>query len=240
MTMKFILGRKEGMTQLFDEDGAVVPVTVVTAGPCYVAQTKTRDNDGYSAVQLAFVEKKLQRASKPLKGHFKKAGLFDEGSGDDKKKGSLRAFQYLREFRIQDSSEEEYKPGDKVDVEKFQRGDLLDVIGISKGRGFAGVMKRWNFAGGPQTHGGMCNRRPGAIGMHSDPSRVFKGKKMAGHFGNARITVKNLEVIDVNVERNMLLIKGSVPGPRNGLLCIRTAKTGTPKKVDAKVEASGE
>lgn len=237
MAFKFILGRKQGMSQVFNQDGEVIPVTVVEAGPCYVVQVKTPETDGYSAVQLGFVDKKLGRTSKPLKGHFKKAGLFlGEGEGD--KKG-VRALQYLREFRCDDVSE--FKNGDTLSVEVFETGDLVEVTGQSKGRGFAGVMKRWNFGGGPMGHGGMCNRRPGAIGMHSDPSRVFKGKKMAGHYGDERKTIKGIQVIRVIPERNVLLLKGSVPGARNGLLQIRTPKFGQLKAKGAvEAEASAK
>lgn len=238
MTSKFILGRKEGMTQIYTEDGEVVPVTVVEAGPCYVIQVKTIEKDNYSAVQVGFKEKKLSRTTKPLKGHFKNADLADEGGEGEKKKSKLRALNYLKEFRVADPSE--FKPGDEIKADVFEEGDLVDVSGFSKGRGFAGVMKRWNFRGGPAGHGGMCDRRPGAIGMHSDPSRVFKGKKMAGHFGNERITVRNLEVVAVDPERHVLLLKGAVPGARNGLLFIRSPKFGSGKKKEKKQEAAGK
>ncbi len=254
MVLKCILGRKEGMTQYFTPEGEMVPVTVIEAGPCYIVQVKNSKRDGYNAVQLGFKEQKLHRITKPLKGHFKKAGISDaivsdagpsgtETSGADisedggkkksgeKKKSGLVALKYMREFPVSDPSE--YSAGDCITVETFEEGDLVDVIGTSKGRGFAGVMKRWNFSSGPASHGGMCDRRPGSIGMHSDPSRVFKGKKMAGHYGAKRITVKNLEIKKVDPERNVLLIRGAVPGARNGLLFIRKAKTGVLKKKPA-------
>lgn len=235
MDLKFILGRKEGMTQVFTPEGEAIPVTVVEAGPCTVVQVKTPDSDGYSSVQLGFMDKKLQRTSKPLKGHFKKAAGGGDAEGE-KKKAEIQPKRYLREFRIPLDSE--YAAGDLVTVEIFEEGDLIDVTGFTKGRGFTGVMKRWNFRGGPATHGAMCNRRPGSIGMHSDPSRVFKGKKMAGRYGNERVTVKNLEVVGTIPDRNVLLVKGAVPGARNGLLRIRTAKTGVPRKAKAEAEAS--
>lgn len=235
MDLKYLLGRKYGMTQIFTPEGKAIPVTVVVAGPCYVCQVKTEETDGYSAVQLGFENKKLQRTSKPLKGHFKKVGLEgDEVDGEGKKAG-FKAFQFLREVRVPDTAE--INAGDMITVEQFEVGEVVDVIGTSKGRGFAGVMKRWNFSGGPQSHGAMFDRRPGSIGMHSDPSRVFKGKKMAGHYGNERITVKNLEVIGVEPERNVLLLKGAVPGCRNGFLMIQAAKTAKPRKVAQAEEA---
>jgi len=216
VAFKFILGRKEGMTQVYTPKGEVIPVTVVEAGPCFVVQVKTPDSDGYSAVQVGFKDKKLNRTTKPLKGHFKKAGLFAEDDGD--KKSGIRALHYLREFRLDDVTE--LNTADKISVDVFEEGDLVDVTGISKGKGFSGVMKRWNFRGGPGGHGGMCDRRPGSIGMHSDPSRVFKGKKMAGHYGCERKTIKGIQIIKVIPERNVLLVKGAVPGARNGLLYI--------------------
>jgi large subunit ribosomal protein L3 len=225
--LKFILGRKEGMTQIFTEQGNLVPVTVVVAGPCYVVQVKTPETDGYSAVQVGFGEQKLHRLSKSLRGHFKKANLAGSAEEEGKKKSGLKVMRHLKEFRVTDVAQ--FNQGDEITVDVFEEGDLVDVVGTSKGRGFAGVMKRWNFRGGPKGHGGMCDRRPGAIGMHSDPSRVFKGKKMAGHWGHERITVKNLEVAGKDPDRNVLFIRGSVPGARNGLLYIRTAKTGIPK-----------
>lgn len=208
------------MTQIFNAEGEQVPVTVVEAGPCRITQLKTTEEEGYSAVQLGFMEQKPQRVSKPLKGHFKKAGV--------------TPMRYLAEFRVDDPAELEL--GGTLTVESFEVGDLVDVIGVSKGCGFTGTMKRWGFAGGPRTHGGMFDRRPGAIGMHSDPSRVFKGKKMAGQHGNTRITMKNLEVVEIDTEKNLLLIKGSVPGARNSLLKIRKAKTGIPRTSKASKE----
>ena len=165
MSSKYILGRKEGMTQIFDSEGNQVPVTVIEAGPCRVVQVKSTETDGYDAVQVGFQEQKPQRVSKPLKGHFKKAGV--------------APVKVLAEFRCDEPVGHEV--GDTLTVETFAEGDYVNVVGQSKGRGFTGVMKRWGFAGGPATHGAMFDRRVGAIGMHSDPSRVFKGKKMPGH-----------------------------------------------------------
>jgi len=209
VSSKYILGRKEGMTQIFDSEGNQIPVTVIEAGPCRVIQVKSTDTDGYDAVQLGFREQKPQRVSKPLKGHFKKAGV--------------APVKIVSEFRCDEPAGHEV--GDTLTVETFAEGDFVDVVGKSKGRGFTGVMKRWGFHGGPASHGAMFDRRVGAIGMHSDPSRVFKGKKMPGHYGDARITVKGLKVVGVDVERNLLLVRGAVPGARNGLLKIRLSKS---------------
>ncbi|WP_018249356.1 50S ribosomal protein L3 [Orenia marismortui] len=203
--MKGILGRKVGMTQVFNEAGEVVPVTVVEAGPCPVVQKKTEEVDGYTAVQLGFVDKKANKANKAQKGHFEKYGV------DNKK--------YIREFRIEGA--ENLEPGDEVKVDTFATGDKIDVTGISKGKGFAGTVKRWNFNTGPKSHGSRNYRRPGSIGAGSDPARVFKGKKMSGHMGHEKVTVQNLEVVKVDTEKNLLLIKGAVPGPKKGLLTIR-------------------
>ena len=194
------------MTQIFDSEGKQVPVTVVTAGPCRVTQVKRRETDGYEAVQIGFLEQKPQRVAKPLRGHFKAAGV--------------TPMRHLAEFRAVEP--DAFKEGDTLSAEAFAPGDFVNIVGISKGRGFSGAMKRWGFHGGPASHGGMFDRRVGAIGMHSDPSRVFKGKKMAGRFGNDRVTVKNLEIVDVDPERNLILIKGSVPGARKGVLKITT------------------
>jgi len=209
VSSKYILGRKEGMTQIFDSEGNQVPVTVIEAGPCRVVQVKSTETDGYDAVQVGFQEQKPQRVSKPLKGHFKKAGV--------------APVKVLAEFRCDEPVGHEV--GDTLTVETFAEGDYVNVVGQSKGRGFTGVMKRWGFAGGPATHGAMFDRRVGAIGMHSDPSRVFKGKKMPGHYGDARITVKGLKVVGVDVERNLLLVRGAVPGARNGLLKVSLSKS---------------
>ncbi len=200
-----LLGYKLGMTRIFREDGTAVPVTVIQAGPCWVVQVRTPERDGYAAVQLGFDTKK--RVNKPMRGHLK--GL-----------GNLR---HLREFRILDGAEQ-VTVGQKVDVTIFKPGDLVDVTGTSKGRGFAGVVKRHGFAGGPKTHGQSDRwRAPGSIGATTDPGRVIKGLRMAGHMGQARVTVQNLEVVRVDPERNLLFIKGAVPGPTKGLVMVRHA-----------------
>ena len=199
--MKGILGAKVGMTQIWKDDRAV-PVTVVLAGPCPVVQRKTPETDGYAAVQLGFVPQKAKKTNRPMKGHFDKF--------------SAEPVRYLREIR-------DFQPeGDVVTVEIFQPGEKVDVTGTSKGRGTAGVMKRWNFAGGPASHGAhRIHRHGGSIGQRKAPGRVYKGKKMAGHYGAERITVQNLEVVEVIPEENLLLIKGAIPGPNGGLVVVR-------------------
>jgi large subunit ribosomal protein L3 len=204
--MKGILGKKLGMTQVFAADGSRIPVTVVEAGPCVVLQKKTVETDGYNALQLGFGARKAHRVNKPAMGHFKKAG---QG-----------AFTHVREIRADDVGE--HNVGDAITCDTvFAPGDLIDVSGTSKGKGFQGVIKRWNFAGGRNTHGSMFHRRPGAIGCSAWPSRVFKGKKMAGQMGNARVTTQGLQVVEVRPELNLILIRGAVPGPKNGLVVIR-------------------
>jgi len=201
-----IIGRKIGMTQLFREDGEIV-VTAIEAGPCFVTQVKTKEKDGYNAIQLGFGEAK--RLNSPERGHLKGIGLL----------------KHLREFRVEDVSS--FTPGQKVDVDIFKPGDLVDVTGTSKGRGFAGVVKRHHFAGGPKTHGQSDRHRaPGSVGATTFPGRVLKGMRMAGHMGNARVTVRNLRVVDVDPARHLLLVEGAVPGGRNGLLLIRKATRG--------------
>ena len=198
------LGKKIGMTQIFREDGRVVPVTVVQAGPCVVTQVKSKETDGYDAVQLGFGE--VKRRNKPLSGHLKNS----------------RLSRYLREVSADDTSE--FEVGQTIGVDIFEAGEKVDVIGTSKGRGFAGVMKRWNFKGGPRTHGQSDRMRaPGSIGGGTTPGRVYKGMKMGGHMGNRRITVKGLEIIEVDTERNLLLVKGGIPGATNSLVQIRRA-----------------
>ena len=199
-----MIGKKIGMTQLFKE-GTEVVITAIEAGPCFVAQVKTEDKDGYNAVQLGFEESK--RLNSPQKGHLKNIGQF----------------KYLREFKAQGL--ESVQVGQKVDIDMFKPGDLVNITGISKGKGFAGGVKRYHFAGGPKTHGQSDRHRaPGSIGAATSPGRVFKGLRMAGHMGNKRITVRNLEVIDVDLERHLLLIKGAVPGHKKGLLLINKVK----------------
>lgn len=211
--MTLILGRKRGMTQLFSEDGTVTGVTVVSAGPCVVCQTKTDDVDGYNAVQLGYEDIRDKVSTKPLRGHYKKAGTATK--------------RFLREERLDRAPEVEV--GDTVTVEQFQEGDIVDVVGTSKGRGFAGTIKRHGFHRGPSTHGSRNVRQPGSIGCSASPGRVFKGKRMSGHYGAVRHTTKNLRVMRVDTDRNLLFIKGAVPGPRNGFVQVRTAKTGVKK-----------
>lgn len=201
-----MLARKLGTARIFSEEGHSIPVTVVEAGPCTIIQKKTRKKDGYNAIQLGFMPQKESRLTKPEAGHFKKAG-----------KGCYR---YLREFSIDDEELESYEVGQEVTVENFEVGEKIDVVGISKGRGFAGVIKRHGFHGGKDTHGSMSHRVVGSIGASSFPSRVIKGKKMPGHMGNSRVTVKNLTILDVRPDENVLVLKGSVPGSKNGLLLI--------------------
>ena len=197
-----IIGRKLGMTQLFSGDGKAEAVTAIEAGPCTVIQVKTVAREGYNAVQLGFGEAK--RLKSPQRGHLKELGQF----------------RYLREFRVDDI--EAIEVGERVDVSLFKEGDLIDITGISKGKGFAGVVKRHHFAGGPKTHGQSDRHRaPGSIGASASPGRVFKGMRMAGHMGNERVTARHLKVLEANPDRNLLLVKGAVPGAKNGLLLIR-------------------
>jgi len=198
-----LLGKKIGMSQVFAADGQRIPVTVLEAGPCTILQKKTAEADGYEAIQLGFGAKKTQRVNKPEMGHFKKAG-----------KG---AFSHVREF----TSDEECQVGDQVTCDMFKPGDRIDVTGTSKGKGFQGVMKRWGFSGGRASHGSMFKRGPGAIGQSAWPSKVFKGKKMAGQMGNVRTTTQNLIVVEVRPEQNLILVRGAVPGPKNGVVMIR-------------------
>jgi large subunit ribosomal protein L3 len=205
-----ILGKKIGMTQMFRPDGQAVPVTLLKAGPCMVVQRKTPTTDGYDAIQLGLVEFiKPQRINKPIAGHLKKAGV--EGS------------KFMREFSLR-PGDDDFKPGDKVLVDQFKPKDKVDVIGVSKGKGFAGLVKRHHFRGGEGSHGSMFHRAPGSIGASSFPSRVVPGMRMAGHMGNAQVTVRNLEVIEVDLEDNVLVIKGAVPGPNGGYVLVRRAK----------------
>lgn len=206
-----ILGKKIGMTQIFRPDGQVVPVTVVKAGPCVVVQRKTPATDGYDAVQLGFMEyAKKSGVTKPRAGHLKKSGA--EG------------VRFQREFRLE-GVDGDMKPGDRVLVDEFKPKDKVDVIGVSKGRGFAGVVRRHHFRGSDDTHGSMFHRAPGSIGASSFPSRVFPGMRMGGHMGSARVTVRNLEIIQVDAEDNVILVKGAVPGPNGGYLVLRRAKS---------------
>ncbi|PLX96016.1 MAG: 50S ribosomal protein L3 [Desulfuromonas sp.] len=204
--IKGIMGKKLGMTQVFAVDGRRIAVTVLEAGPCVVLQKKTVETDGYNALQLGFAPQKTTRVNKPEMGHFKKAG-----------KG---AFSHVRELRV--DNVDDISMGDEISCEGlFAAGDVIDVTGTSKGKGFQGVIKRWNFSGGRSSHGSMFHRRPGAIGCSAWPSRVFKGKKMAGQMGNAKVTTQNLQVVEVRPEENLILVSGAVPGPKNGLVMIR-------------------
>ena len=204
-----LLGKKVGMTQLLDDDGTVVPVTVIQAGPCVVVQRKTKQKDGYDAVQLGFVEfVKPKRVTKPMTGHFKKS--------------NVAAARFMREVGVQ--GEDGANPGDKVMVNIFNRDELVDVVGTSKGRGFAGFVKRHHFRGGRATHGSMFHRAPGSIGSSAYPSRVLKGMRMAGHLGNARVTVQNLRVARVDQENNLLFVRGAVPGPPGGYVVVEKAE----------------
>jgi len=204
--IKRLLGKKLGMTRIFDAEGTALPVTVIEAGPCYIVQKKTAASDGYDAVQLGFIRKRLDKLTKPLRGHFEKHG-FKSG------------FRYLKEFRL--DSVEGLEVGQELDVSQFEIGERVNVIGFSKGRGFAGVIKRWGFHRGPETHGSMSHRAPGSIGASAYPSRVIKGKKMPGRMGNAQVTIASLQVVDIRPESNLILLKGAVPGARHGLLMIK-------------------
>ncbi len=202
---KGIIGKKIGMTQIFDEKGNVVPVTVVEAGPCVVVQKKTVENDGYAAVQLGFGEISLKHVTKPLKGHFEKSDVAPKRT--------------LREFRLADC--DVYNVGDVVKADLFAAGDKVDVVGTSKGKGYAGAIKRWNFQRLKETHGtGPVARHAGSLGACSSPSRVYKGTKAAGHLGAERVTVQNLEVVKIDVENNLIAVRGAVPGPKNSIVLL--------------------
>ena len=201
---KAIIGKKLGMTQLFDANGNVVPVTVIEAGPCVVSQKKTIENDGYEAVQIGYGDLKASKVNKPMKGHFAK--------------GDVAPKKVLREFRFEDTSA--VNVGDIIKADVFAEGDAVDVRGTSKGKGYAGVIKRWNFSRLKESHGtGPVHRHGGSLGV-IDPARVFKGKKMAGHLGNERVTVQNLSVVKVDAEKNIIAVKGAVPGPKGGIVVL--------------------
>ena len=201
---KGLIGKKIGMTQLFDENGKVIPVTVVEAGPCTVVQKKTIENDGYAAVQVGFGDVKVTKVNKPMAGHFKKADVAPK--------------KVLKEFRLEDT--ESVNVGDILKVDTFAVGDRVDVVGTSKGKGTAGVIKRWNFSRLKESHGtGPVHRHGGSLGV-IDPARIFKGKKMAGHLGAEKVTVQNLDIVKVDVENNLIAIKGAIPGPKNGIVVI--------------------
>lgn len=204
---KAIIGKKVGMTQIFDESGKVIPVTVIEAGPCVVAQVKSNETDGYNAVQLGFGDVKESKVNKPVKGHFAKSKL------------ALK--KHLREFRM--DSVEDVKVGDEFKADVFVKGDKVDIQGTSKGKGFQGVIKRHGQSRGPMGHGSMYHRRPGSMGPTSTPGRVFKGKKLPGHMGRVTVTIQNLDVVKVDSDKNVVLVKGSVPGPKGAILKLKTS-----------------
>jgi large subunit ribosomal protein L3 len=205
--MKKILGRKLGMTQVFDENSVVVPVTVVEAGPMIVTQIKTKETDGYNAIQVGFEDAKEKHLNKPERGHFDKANLAYKRN--------------LAEVRMDDVSA--YEVGQEIKADIFEAGAMIDVTATSKGKGFQGVIKRHGQSRGPETHGSRYHRRPGSMGAASDPSRVFKGKNLPGHMGSQTVTVQNLQVVSVDVEKNLILVKGAIPGPKKGLVTIKEA-----------------
>ena len=205
-----ILGKKVGMSRLFGENGKAIPVTVIEAGPCPVVQIKSEETDGYRAIQIGFGQKKEKAVNKPASGHFRKAGV--------------SPLRFLREFRTSDI--EDYEVGGQVTVDIFSIGERVDVSGISKGKGFAGVMKRWGHKGGKASHGAETHRAGGAIGASADPSRVFKGMPMAGRMGGKQVSVQSLEIVKMDAGRNLLVVKGSVPGPNNGMVMIKRAAKG--------------
>jgi large subunit ribosomal protein L3 len=203
-----ILGKKLGMTGVFTSEGRYVPATVIEAGPCVVTQIKTRETDGYDALQVGFGGKKASRVNKPLQGHFKK-------SGD-------QCFRFVKEFSVDNPAE--YNVGQQLTVEMFKVGERVDVVGTSKGRGFSGVIKRHGFHRGPMTHGSRNIRRPGSVGCSAWPARIIKGKKMPGQYGNDRMTIRNLEIIDIRSDDNLILLKGAVPGSESGLVSVNKLK----------------
>ena len=201
---KALIGKKVGMTQIFDESGKAIPVTVIEAGPCTVVQVKTKDADGYEAIQLGFGEVKEAKVIKPKKGHFKKANVAPK--------------KHLREFRLEEIS---YNVGDEIKADIFAQGESVDITGTTKGKGFQGVIKRHGQSRGPMGHGSMYHRRPGSMGSTSTPGRVFKGKKLPGHMGMEQVTIQNLEVVRVDLDKNVILVKGSVPGNKGAILKIK-------------------
>ncbi len=203
-----LLGKKLGMTGFFTPEGRYLPATVIEAGPCVVTQIKTKATDGYDALQLGFGEKRKSRVNKPLQGHFKKSGE--------------QCFRYVREFTVDDPAA--YNLGQEITVDMFKVGDRVDVVGTTKGRGFAGVIKRYGFHRGPMTHGSRNVRRPGSIGCSAWPAKVIKGKKMPGQYGNDRKTIRNLEIVDIRPEDNVILVKGAVPGAESGLMAVNKPK----------------
>lgn len=211
---KAILGKKLGMTQVFTQDGMQIPVTVIEAGPCVITQIKTPEKDGYSALQVGFGDIRDGLVNKPLKGHFDKA--------------KIPYKRYIRELKI--ANVEEYQVGNEIKADIFAEGDQVDISGFSKGKGFAGSIKRWNFNRGPRTHGSHHHRSPGSLGAASSPGRVFKGTKLPGRLGMARVTIQNLEVVKVDPERNLMLVKGSIPGAKGSLVFIKESVKQLAKK----------
>lgn len=203
---KGILGKKVGMTQLFVEGGEMIPVTVIEAGPCYVVQKKTIETDGYNAIQVGFDQKREKLVNKPLKGHFTKA--------------QVQTLRHLKELSVENI--DEYQVGQEIKADVFNAGEHIDVVGTSKGKGFAGGIKRHGFQRGPMAHGSKYHRRPGSLGAKG-PARVFKGRKLPGRMGGDRVTVQNLEVVRIDTERNLLIVKGAVPGPKGGLLIVKSS-----------------
>jgi large subunit ribosomal protein L3 len=221
--MKGLLGRKIGMTQIFDEKGRVTPVTVIQAGPCYVTQVKTEAHDGYDAVQLGFEQVKPGRVTRGLRGHL---GLLKTDDQHPRRKSLAQAVPAVRVMHeVRTSSDETYTEGQELTVTIFEVGERVDVIGTSKGRGFQGGVKRHGFSGGPKTHGQSDRQRaPGSIGATTTPGRIFKGKHMAGHMGSVRKTIQNLQVMSVDAERHIITVRGAIPGPKNGLVFVRQAR----------------
>ena len=203
-----LLGKKLGMTALFSSEGSLIPVTVVEVGPCIITQIKTEETDGYNALQLGFGEKKKSRTNKPLQGHLSKVGD--------------TCFEHLKEFSVEDPGQ--YSLGQTITVEMFKVGERVNVAGTTKGRGFSGVIKRHGFHRGPMSHGSKNIRPPGSIGCSATPSKVVKGKKMPGHYGNAHNTIRNLEIVDVRPDNNLVMLKGAIPGPKSGLVVINKPK----------------
>jgi large subunit ribosomal protein L3 len=209
--MKGILGKKLGMTQIFDENGVAIPVTIIEAGPWYITQKKTKERDGYDAIQLGFAEVSEKSLKKPIAGHLKKT--------------NAPPIKYMRELQV--TNPDDYQEGQKIDVSIFNVGDKVDITGVSKGKGFAGTVKRHNFSGGPKTHGQSDRwRAPGSVGAGSTPGRVFKGVRMAGRMGNEQVTVQNLRIALVDAAKNLLAVKGAIPGGKNGLIMICEAVKG--------------
>ena len=205
---KAIIGKKLGMTQIFAENGAVIPVTVIEAGPCVVVQKKTTETDGYNAIQVGYEEVKANHVSKPMKGHFAKA--------------NVSAKKHLKEFRLENAAD--YSVGDVIAVDTFAQGDKVDITGVTKGHGYSGAVKRWGHHMLQATHGtGPIHRQVGSMGANSTPSRVFKNKKMAGQYGNEQVTILNLEVVKVDAEKNLIAVKGAVPGAKNGIVVLRNS-----------------